>query len=244
MLLFFAAPAIAGTSYRFQSKTEGIATASMSGVAEVEGGKMRVQFDEGDNLMFKKDAVVISTDGGKTLAVLDSHTHTYFNLSLDNLASSIAALGTLSVTNAKATTSDAGEGGTIEGFPAHKSVIDVSYDLDAGMGEPMHITMHSDIWSTDKISGDAATFMQTKDLHTGMPAVDKLIEAQTAALRGRFPLKNVMTMTVKSSMVNITTTNSSSVTDIKTKNVPASDFVIPDGYEKTESPIERMTKMK
>lgn len=242
-LLLLAAPLFAGMTYRFQSTTDGVAKSALSGTAEVDAGKVRVQFAQGDNLIFKNGSIVISTDGGKTLNVLDPSTHTYFELAFDKMVSSMGALSMMNVTNGKVSSKDAGDGGTIEGYPTRKNVIDTSYDLELGTGEPIHVVMHNEVWTTDKISGENASFMQTKNFHTGFPAIDKLFEAQTTAMRGRFPLKQTMTMSMKSSAFNMNVSTNANVTDIKMKDVPASQFAIPAGYQKTESPLERMKKM-
>src|SRR5438067_8357169 len=92
LILVAAHPMFAGTSYHFQSNSEGLMQTTIAGTAEVDGGKMRMQMAQGDGLMFKSNSIVLSSDGGKTLTVLDPSTRTYFDMSIDNLASTMGAL--------------------------------------------------------------------------------------------------------------------------------------------------------
>jgi hypothetical protein len=140
---------------------------------------------------------------------------------------------------------DAGEGETIEGFPTRKSVLDASYDISIdAMGQKLvtHMTMSTESWTTDQLSGEFTNFMQMKSFHTGFEGLDKLIDAQSDAIRGRFPLKQVTTMHIAQGNSDMTSSTTSTVSAIQRKTIAASQFVLPSGYTKVEDPISRMAK--
>src|SRR5581483_3589847 len=140
---------------------------------------------------------------------------------------------------------DAGDGGTIEGFPAHKYVLDASYDMNIdAMGQQMttHITMNTESWTTDKLSAEMSSFLQMRGIHTGIELVDKLIDAQRGSMHG-FPLKQVSTIRIgQGGGGDMTMITTATVSDIQQKNVDASVFNAPAGYTKVDDPVTKMMK--
>lgn len=248
-LAFVASTASAGLKYEFSSVTSGRGGTKMIGTAKVEGPNMRLDLREGDNVMFQDNSVVISKDGGKTLLVLDTKKKTYYELSLEdtfqamgNMMKSMGGMFQMSIDNQSVEVTDGGDGGTIQGYPTRKYVVTTSYDLAMkimGMNRSSHIDMKTESWSTDQIPQDSMSFVQMRGLRTGMEDLDKLIEAQTAAVKG-FPLKQIITTTTGQGRKTDTQTTTMEVTSIEKTNIADSEFEIPAGYEKGESPLEAM----
>jgi hypothetical protein len=246
-----ALPAFAGVSYKFQSVSTGMQSTTIAGTVQVEGPKMRLDFTSGDGMLFKSDSILLSTDGGKTLQVFDPTTKTYFEIPVDQLLGgatsalkNLGAMMKISFDNPQATAKDEGEGGTIEGYPTRKSQLDASFDINIDMsGQKMnsHMSLSTERWTTDKIAVAFINVFQAQGLHTGFDAVDKLIDAQESVPKG-FPLKQVSTIHVKQGANDLTAVSTSTVTDVQTKTIPAATFVAPEGYSKTESPLDRVMK--
>ena len=247
--ILFASSAFGGMTYKVQSATTGFRSVTMVGTVAVDGPRMRMDISNGDKLLFKDNSIVFSTDGGKTMTVVDPSTKTYYEMQLDQLVSGAGSLlkGNpmikISFENPKVTVHDGGDGGTIEGYPTHKSTLDASYDIviDA-MGTQMtsHMQMTTESWTTDQLSSEFSNFLQAKNMRTGVEALDKLIEAQSA-LKG-FPLKQVSIMQTNQNGRDMTMTTTATVTDILKKDIDAAQFTVPDRYTKVDDPLSKIAK--
>jgi hypothetical protein len=237
----------AGLTYKVQSTTTGVHPMNLGGTVNVDGSRMRFDVATGDGMLFKDNSLVLSSDGGKTMSIFDPATHNYYELHLEQLLSSstsmLNSLGSMvkvAFKNPHVEVRDGGDGGTIEGFPTHKYILDASYDIDIdAMGQKMtmHSVMTTENWTTDQLSGEFASFIQARGMRTGIDVVDRLIEAQATATRG-FPLKQVSTTRVN----EMTITTKSSVTDIQRRAIDASQFTTPTGYTRVDDPITKMMR--
>lgn len=242
-LIVAAAPfAFGGVRYDFQSSTTGITATSLAGSSASDGAKMRVHFVHGDGNVFPDDSVAVTTDGGKSLSVLDPKAKTFYVVSVEDLVSGLGAAGLLRATGATAKITEAGAGPAIEGLPTRRILIHIDYDLEFGAAGKTHMTMRGEAWVTDRIPGDTASFLGLKGFHTGIPAVDKVIDTQSAALHGGFPLKEVMNLSAQGGMLDFATTTTAIVSNVKVQDIPASEFVVPAGFSRVESPVERLRK--
>lgn len=240
-----ALPASAGMTYEFRSTTEGGQASALVGRASIEGNKMRMEFSEGDDVMFKDGSVVISADGGATLAILDTREKTYTELRTDEIFSALGAMMKsmggmfrMEIENPTVNVREAGAGEEIEGYATKKYVIDASYDMVIkvmGMTRKTSITSQTDAWVTNEIGREFSTFVQQRGLKTGMEDFDELIDQQANAIRG-FPLRQVIRTTTTSGGRSETSTTTMTVTRIREQAIPASQFEIPAGYEEVEMP--------
>ena len=252
LLFLLTVPAWAGVTYEFQSASTGVANGVLSGKVAVDSGRVRMDMKSGDNFMFKENTFILSNDGGKTLSVYDPSARTYYIVNLQDLLGmnggllgSLGGMFSVNFSNPTVTVKDLGDGGTIEGYPTKHALVNAAYDIaiDAmGNKATTHITMSTELWSTDKLGAEYSNFLQAKGLRTGYPELDKLIETQSGAINGRFPLKEVTTIHLAQNGGDITTTNTSTVSNIETKTLAASTFAAPAGYVKVDDPISRMMK--
>ncbi|HEY0787539.1 MAG TPA: DUF4412 domain-containing protein [Thermoanaerobaculia bacterium] len=254
ILLFLSPPlAAAGLTYDFATAGKGSAAGSMSGTASVEAGKARVEFTRGDGVLFQNGAVAITSDGGKTLRILDPKARTFYSLSFDDLFATAGALmksmGSmfqLSFANQKVEVKPAGPGETIEGYPTKKYTILTSYDMTAkvlGSDLSSRVEMKTEVWATPRLSADYATFVQSRGLRTGIEGIDALIAAQSTGVEG-FPLRQVTPLrTTQRARVDEQTTTVT-ISRIREGEIPASAFVVPAGFTEKPSPLQQLQKGK
>lgn len=239
-------PAFAGLTYEFRSTTEGAGGSNLIGTAAIEGTRMRMEIAEGDNVVFKNGSVVISSDMGSTMTILDPKEKTYtefrveevFN-ALGSMMKSMGGMFKMTVENPSVQVRDAGDGGAIEGYPTRKYIIDSSYDMNMrvmGMSRKMNIKTETEAWTTDRFNQSFVSFVQQRGIKTGMPELDSLIDQQSKAMKG-FPLKQVIRTTTTTGRKPQTTVTTMTISDIKEASVPDSRFEIPAGYTKTEAPV-------
>jgi hypothetical protein len=210
-----------------------MAEADLSGTVATEGAKTRVQFTHGDGNIFADDSVAITTDGGKTVTVIDPGAKTFFTLPAADLASGAGGTG-LPASAPLAKVTDAGAGPDLAGFPTRHLVIDASYDVELGaLRAKMHMTIHGDVWITNRIPAAESDFIGTKVFHTGFPEVDRVIDAESVPLRGGFALKESVVLTAKAAATeyHVATT---------VRAVAPAEFAVPAGYARVESPLEKL----
>jgi|SRR5581483_1924725 len=243
--------AFAGMTYQIESNSTGLRSASITGKVAVDGARMRMDVITGDHMLFNDNTLVLSNDGGRTMSVFDPSTRNYFELNLeDALGSATSVLRNLpgsvkvSFENPNVSVRDAGDGGTVQGYPTRRYLLDASYDVvvDA-MGQKMtsHTKMTTESWATQVLSSESTNFLQLRAFRTGIEALDKLIQAQSDTIKG-MPLKQVSTITVNQGAGDITMSTTSLVTNIERKAIDASQFTIPSGYTKVDDPITKMMK--
>lgn len=252
VLVFLAAStsAFAGVTYNVQSSTNGLRNVSIAGKVAVDGSRMRMDVTTGDNLLFKDNSIVLSDDGGKTMTVIDPSTKTYYEIQLEQIIGTATAslrgnpMFKVTFENPTVAVRDEGDGEPIEGYRTKKSALDASYDIaiDA-MGQKMstHIDMRTESWTTDQLPRELVNFVQERGVRTGIAEIDKIIDAQSAALKG-FPLKQVSTVKMNQGGSDVTMTTTATVSNIEKKDVAASQFTMPTGYTKVDDPVSKMMK--
>jgi hypothetical protein len=235
-----ALPATAGLTFDLTTATSGSASGSQVMHAAVDARNVRLDIATGDGMMFKDGSIALSHDAGATLDVLDPQAKTYYELALDKLDASAVLGGAVNLTNEKVSVKDAGNGGTIDGYPTHRAIITASGDVALGGTAAMHLEVTMETWTTDKVPAQYAAFLQHKASSTGLPVLDKLIAAQANAAKG-FPLRQVIAVKILSGGTpTIDMTQTTTVTNVHEKKLAAAMFAIPAGYAKVKSPMERL----
>ncbi|HEX6178541.1 MAG TPA: DUF4412 domain-containing protein [Thermoanaerobaculia bacterium] len=248
--LFVASSAVAGVTYDFSSVSTGASSGTINGSVKAEGSNLRVDISRGDGVMFENGSWVVSKDGGKTLQVVNPTAKTYYVLNLaellggaNSLLQSLGGAGVkLDVRNPKVSVNNGGSGGTLEGYPTKKSTITSAYEIAvSGLGRPMsmNVQLTTDVWWTDKLPAEFTNFLQMQGTRTGLDMVDKLIEAERGTIKG-FPLKQITTTKMNFGGTDMTSTTTSTVTNVKQVAVAANTFAVPSGFTQTQSPLEKM----
>jgi hypothetical protein len=245
--------ALAGLSYDFRSDSSGGAGGgALIGRTSVEGSGMRMELSKGDGTLFKDGAVVLSSDAGKTLHVLNPSDKTYYDLALYDLLGGAASMlkqlgGMVKVTfsDPKVATREAGDGEKIEGYPTRHSVVDSSYVINVDvMGQKMTIPIatSTEVWTTKELGAEYANFLQASKLMTGIDDLDKVIAAHLDTRAAGFPLKQVTTVKITQGGRTTTSVTTMAVSAIRKETVPPAQFALPAGYTKVASPIEELMK--
>ena len=262
--LLAAASSFAGITYDFHSDTTGLQQMTIDGSVAAQGPNVRMSVSRGDGMLFKDGSIVLSRDNGKTLdrksGSKGEEGYCVFGRVIDGMdvvdrinrvptdpedRPEQAVLVKVSFVNPSVRAADAGDGGAIEGFPTRKSLVDATIDINIdAMGQTVtsKMSMHSESWTTDKLGTTALNVFQERNLLTGIDALDKLIAAQSSALKGRFPLKQATTVHVVANGQDVTTTTTATVSNVKQQPLDASMFAPPQGYSRVDNPLERMTK--
>jgi hypothetical protein len=222
--------AFAGVSYSFRSTTKGLTSSTLTGTAESEGSNLRVQFVRGDGTLFRDGSVAVSNDGGKSIAVLDPKAKTYFVVPLGELSGVLGSTDLIHVTNPSVKVTDAGDGGAMEGMATRHLRLEAGCDLSLGGSQKTRMTMTGELWVTHALPPNTAGFLGGNGLRTGIEALDALIDAQGSALRGAFPLKEVMTVSAQGGVISFASSTTATVSNVRVRPIPPGQFVIPKGY--------------
>jgi len=243
-------PAPHGISYRFESVTRGIGEQRIDGVVEADGPKMRINIAHGDGVTFPDRSFALTSDG-RRIVVCDPSAKTYYEMFADALIaegnkvpSLLGVFDSISTSNGHYNIRDLGNGGTIAGFPTRRTATTSSYDLHVTVIDHkivVHVAINSESWTTDKLPASLVNFLQSKSVRTGVQSIDKLLTADPRALKG-FPLKTVTRLRIVQNDTPIEVTSTTSVSNIEMKAFPASEFAMPAGYRRVDSPFEKAMK--
>lgn len=244
-ILGAACSAAAGTTYDFTSHTSGLQASTVAGTVSVDGPHARIDLRQGDGMLFRDGSYLITQ--GRDLFVFDPAAKTFYQLRLDQLASMTGtALGggmvQLRFEEPRVTSRDLGDGGKIEGYPTRRTSLDATINIvvDA-MGQSMssRMRMETTSWSTDRLSASLMNVFQSGAMRSGIPALDRLIDAQTASTRGRFPLRQTTIIHLLQNGRDLVTNTTTAVTHIRNATIAPSQFAVPSGYTKVPNPLER-----
>ena len=246
-----AIPAGAGTTYQFASRTTGLQASTLAGTVSIDGSNARIDLREGDGMIFTSGSIIFSREHGHVLAVFDPATKSFYELGTEQLASMTSGLlgnglVQLHFEQPHVSVRDLGNGGLIEGFPTRRTSLDATVNIliDA-MGQKMisRMRMQTESWTTDRLNPDLMNVFQSGAMRSGIPALDSLIEAQTASIKGRFPLRQNTTLHLLQNGRDVVTTTTTSVTQLRTVSLAPSLFTPPSGYGKVANPVDRALKL-
>ena len=213
LLLLVAANATAGVSYRLESST------GNSGRVISEGTNLRLEMDNG--------SVLITSDGGKTLTILNPASKTFSTMGAGDLIGLDVAIA-----NPKTTARDLGDGGVLEGYPTRKWSTETSFDATIETFT-IHVTMRSESWRTERLPEAAATILAGESARTGIAAIDKLLESMASAKVKGFPLKETTTIRTKGAAgAENSVTSTVAVHDVRRVATTPAQFVVPAGYRR------------
>ena len=236
---------LAGYTYHFETVFSSTwSKSTITGLATVDGKKVRIDFEKGDDFLFPDAGILISTDG-ENFQVFDVAGKTYYDVKLGELLNPASGMtkapdGTpiaLSYANPKVDVKDNGDGGEVAGFSTRKYTIHTSYDMHVSlMGKSLsnHFEIAIEVWATDKLPASLMTFLQMQGLRRGIEDLDKLMDA--SPIRG-FPLRQVMKHTGNyGGGRSRSWTMETTVTAVQESSIAASLFEPPAGYTKIARP--------
>jgi hypothetical protein len=241
-----ALPLAGGVRYNFESRTTGLQQSVVRGSARAEGSSARIDIADGDGMIFRDATYLLSRDGGKTLTVVDPSSKTWYVLSSGALTGNGSLLGVLgdavriAAGNPRVVTRDRGAGGVISGYPTRRSLTSSAFDvaLDVmGQKSAMRFDISSESWATDRLPPELAKLLRLGNVRTGIAAVDRAFDA-VANVKG-FPLRQIVTIRITQNGRVLESTTTTTIRDVEQKAIGANEFVVPAGYTRVASPLER-----
>lgn len=214
----------------------------------IDGDKAKILFEESENPMAKNGSYVITTDAGKTMYLVNPEDKTYMKWDLNqminmagNMMESMGGMVDMSFDNVDVKQLAKTPGEKMQGYATTFYKYQTTYDLNVkmfGMKRSQSSESVQEMWVTDRLNDAAMNVWLTKEPpSSGNEDLNKLIKAEMSKMKG-FPLKSVVTTTVKSYnkkrtkvKKQQTTTTTTTVTELKKTAIPAKTFVIPDDYE-------------
>lgn len=240
-----AVPARAGIYYQAVTTEEGGKTQTRV-KAWVEGAKAKVELEEaGPGL--QDGSYLLTTDGGRTLYLVNPKEKTYSRWDLDamfqtfnQVMESMGPMMNMSIDNPEVEKVGEEAGGTVVGLPTTRYRYRSSYELNLkvmGMKRSSRVQMDQEIWATQAVSAPGLGVWLRPDRPTGFEGLDELLEAEMGKLEG-FPLKVVTeTTTTNKKGKSRTTRSTMEVTTLEQdRDLEDGTFEIPEGYTEEAMP--------
>jgi Domain of unknown function (DUF4412) len=240
VVIVFATRLEAGVTYRSETTTTGVRSRAFNGIVKTESGQSRFTVTKSDEKMFEAGSVILSSGKDSNMTVLNPAKGTYYVLDFAKVASSVAETQKqfapwLSISKPVVTVKSEGPGGIVEGYPTQRWLVDTSMEMK--MKTSVVISAHLEILTTEKLPA-AASSMALNSLSPDDPVFGAIRDAY-AKIKG-FPLRSVTVTKMTTGGSTTTTTSRTNVTAIHVATFPPSDFAIPAGYKRVDSPIDAM----
>ncbi len=243
-------PARAGIHYKADTVVSGAHDSSTKVEAWIEGGKGKILFVDSDQPMLEANEYLLTTDGGKTLYLVNPKEKTYTQWDLQamlqtfgDVMESMKGVVNLDFSDPKVEKLEEGPGGQILGHATTHTRFRTSYTTSIkimGMKRSSSTETVQDLWTTDAFN-DAAlgVWLRTEPPATGIEGLDKLIKSSMDQVKG-LPLKSVVvsTTTGQKGKRETTSRTETEVTLLEETSVPGSTFEIPEGYKEQQMEMD------
>ncbi len=250
LILATASPALAGVHYEADTVTTGSQSSQTSVEAWIDGPKAKILFVESDQPMTGSGDYLVTTDGGKTLYLVDPDEETYMEWDLEgmlaafgNVMESMKGLVNLEFSDVNVEKLAEEPGETILGHSTTHYRYRTSYTTTIkvmGMKRGSSTETVQDLWTTDAFGGAAlGLWLRSEPPATGIEGLDELIRSEMDKVEG-LPLKTVSesTTTGQKGKRQSSVTTTTEVTLLEEISVPDGTFEIPAGYTKQEMATE------
>ena len=206
----------------------------------VDGDNARIEFVDSGSPLTPPGSFMVTTDGGKTLYMVDREEKTYARWDIEGMAG--MAGGAMQMMNMKMSSPRVEKlleekGGEMAGFPTTHYRFRTSYTMEMnflGVQKAISTVTEEDIWSCAELN-DAGlnAWMSQQAAKTGHEQLDQLIQAERGKVKG-FPLKRIVSTTTTESggtpqVMKVTT----EVTSIQKASPDKALFELPAGYKET-----------
>jgi len=248
-IFIFVASSFAGVEWRTKMVTEAQAKGQSNTIVTqvfASGGNVKQVFESvaDENEMFQKGAYWLFNAADNALYLVNPAEKTYSRLPLNammQMAGVVGKLVKIKIMNPVVNSEKLGMA-TVLGYPCQHSKQLMEYDMEVKIAiikSKSHVKIEKEVWSTPKIKAmeEMAESFRFRDFKTGIEDLDKLIEEQIKADAGMgFPLKmiTVNTSIDKKGNAKETSRQTMEVLSVSSKNIPASFFAIPAGYEEKQ----------
>ena len=236
--------ALAGTHFTAVTTTtiEGKKPQQYTVESWVEGPKARMVFKGSTQQAgIPEGNYVITTDGARTLYMVNPKDKTYSKWDIDAMLKSAGAalnavggMVKMEVENQHVDAKPPAPGPTMHGLPTTHYVFDTSYDLVVkvfGMRHGQHVVTHEELWTTTALKDPGfAAWLRKRPPKTGNKTIDDLVANAFHDVKGML-LKQVTKSTTTDKKGHATITdNTMEVVSLQKTNVNDSMFKIPAGY--------------
>jgi hypothetical protein len=248
LLLSCLAPvARAGIYYKAVTTTD-VSKDRMEVEAWVEGAKARIEFRQSNNPIMGQGTYMITTDGGRTLYLVDPEEKTYSRLDLDAMLRTMGAvlntagpMLSMEFVDPRVELLSQEPGGDVVGLPTTHYRYRTSYQLEMkviGIRRSNAVDSLQDIWASDALTAEGMGVWLRKDRPSGNASLDRLIQSEMAKVQG-FPLRTVTVTTTTGQKGKSETSRSETVvTELDTDHSVSDDrFALPAGYRETQLPL-------
>jgi len=239
--LLVALPVAAGVSFTTAMHTEGARGSDMGDMTvkvQVSGDKARGDIQQSKSPFFGTGAYELTRDGGQTILFVNPKDKTYFDATsmLRGAAGAMSAMGgmmKMEVSDVKVEKLLEEDGGTVAGLATTHYRFKTNYTMAMKMAfinNVSNVEILEDMWSTTALAEAGVGLTQARGVKLGIPAFDKLIEAEKSKMKG-FPVKVVAVTTSETKGRVDKRTTTREVTELKMGvDVPDSVFTVPPGY--------------
>jgi hypothetical protein len=248
LAVLLATPAMAGMTYQSTLKIDSPqGDQVIQTEAWVDGDSAKIVFEESDNPLFGEGSYLLTTDGGRTLLLVDPKEKTYMPFDLGQMAgmagAALQGLGGLvkmSFTNHEVEKLAEEAGPQLLGRDTTHYRFRTTYDSEIkvmGMGQSAHNEVVTDTWTTTSLTDAGfAAWLRREPPKTGIADLDAIIASEIGKGIEGVPLKmvTVNTTTDKKRGETQTSTTTMEVTALQEQAIPAGAFELPAGYERIE----------
>lgn len=248
-ILVFAVSSFAGVEWKARTVTQAEAKGQSNTVVQqvfAQGGNVKLVFESVayENEMFKKGSYWLFKAADESFYMVNPEDKTYARLPINAMLQMAGVVGKLVKIKIKNPVINVEKLGTetMLGYPCLHSKMLMEYDMEVKIAiikSKSHEKIEKETWSTPKFKGmeEMAESFRFRDFKTGMEDLDALIEQQMKAEAGLgFPLKmiTVTTSIGKKGKEKEKSRQVMEVLSLGAKNLPASFFEIPAGYEEKQ----------
>ncbi len=219
---------------------------SFTTLTSAQGGNVKQLFEKvsGDNPMLVQGGYWLFLSDRNAMYLVNPQEKTYSEIPLGPMLQFVGVAGKLvkmKIENPVVKVEKIGNE-TLHGHACEHFRITVEYDMQvkiAFIKKKTHQKSVKDVWSTRAIKAlaEIGESFRTRDFKTGFEDLDELIAEQTKAeAAAGFPLKFVQVnySTDKKGRESVESQMTMEVSDLAVKNLDASLFKIPDGYQRQQ----------
>jgi len=243
--LVFAAETYAGVLLTSVTKIEGESRGQKSDQTvhlKVDGDKAKVEWAEGRNPSGGKGGYLLTTDGGKTMYMVNPSEKTYMKWDMEKMLQmaggvmqAMKGIVDVKITEYKVEKELDESGPSLLGYPTRHYKFVTRFTTETavfGRKQTNTSVNEQEIWTTTKLkAGGFSVFEKMASQRVGFADVDKVIEAERAKGVKGIPLKTVTTTNSGTPEKPRITKAVTEVTELKETDIAAAEFVIPKDYK-------------
>ena len=200
--------------------------------SRISGNSIRTDMVESQNPMMPAGSYMISTDGGKTMKLVNPANKSYAVMDLQSMAGMFSG-GMFKIVNPRFEKIVDEDGGELLGRDVRHVKFKTSYSMEMNIMGMKNTTVSEstqEMWVAPGILREGQNFWAgQKGFATGDKEFDRKIVDEMAKING-LPLKQVITSKNTAGSQVTESVMTTLVTTLRKENVPESAFVIPAGY--------------